>query len=299
MYRVVFVLLVLALLLPGTASAQGPPDLSFHEVYEAVQKGLLLLTSEAGSCSAWRDGNLVVTCYHCVVGRTEFEVWHPAIGRVDPRGLTIEDRPKPSGRPDDMWVGWQYELPIPHGLPARVIGIDPGQDVAILIVNDMPDSIASLPMADAKTIQVGDIAFVMGWPFGLWPSFNMGIISALDVPWSNYFSGEHENMFVADMWVNKGNSGGPVLNIRGEVIGLASKMIGPWVPRGFPRIPAGINGMVNVQHIQGLIDSMVAYDKFTGRNEIRLREMDNVEPEPESEAGILDQIGGWRDVMPH
>jgi S1-C subfamily serine protease len=69
------------------------------------------------------------------------------------------------------------------------------------------------------------------------------------------------DMFVADMWVVGGNSGGPVLNVNGEVMGLACMGI----VTNFGVTPTGLNLFVNVKHVKALLDNAMAYGKFTGK----------------------------------
>ena len=258
MYRIVFVLFILILVFPVQAQAQ---DLSFHEVYQAVHGGVILLSSPGGTCSGWRYGNVIITNFHCVRRGGPYQVWHESIGVVDPYGKTVEDKPKPTGKPGDMWYHWHQEPPEPEGLPATVIGTDSEQDLAILMVQDLPDDIISLRIADPSTTKVGDLAFLMGWPLGLWPTFNAGIVSAIDVPFTKFFpQKDNEGMFVADLWVNGGNSGGPVLNINGEVTGMACMSL--VLNRGIT--PTGINLMVNIKHVKHLLATVIAWGKYSG-----------------------------------
>jgi S1-C subfamily serine protease len=107
-------------------------------------------------------------------------------------------------------------------LPARVVGYDLNTDIAVLKV-DTSDPVAALPLADPESVRVGQFVLSIGSPFGLDFSVNIGIVSA---------KGRHhmvrdgteliryQDFVQTDAYINKGNSGGPLLNLRGEVVGM-------------------------------------------------------------------------------
>lgn len=104
---------------------------------------------------------------------------------------------------------------------ARVLGTDPVGDVAALKL-ELPagQTVPWLPLGDSTALRVGDEALAVGNPFALGvldqsPTFTVGIISAL-----NHTQGEYAECIVTDAEVNPGNSGGPLLNMAGEVVGI-------------------------------------------------------------------------------
>jgi S1-C subfamily serine protease len=105
-----------------------------------------------------------------------------------------------------------------HGgktLPARLIGEDTMLDIAVLkIEGDGP--FVPLKMGDSSEVQVGQIVFAVGNPFGLGETITQGIISAKE----RSLSDNQRDLFQTDAAINPGNSGGPLVNLRGEIIGI-------------------------------------------------------------------------------
>ncbi len=98
---------------------------------------------------------------------------------------------------------------------AKLVGVDPETDVAILKIDGKDLPYAAIGNSD--DVQVGDWAIAIGNPFGLAGSFTVGFVSALGRPGMN--SG-FQSFIQSDTAVNPGNSGGPLVNIQGQVIGI-------------------------------------------------------------------------------
>src|SRR5215468_299068 len=111
-------------------------------------------------------------------------------------------------------------------LRARVIGFQPGADLALLQLDEVPpDAPVATVIADSRNVGVGDAVFIVGAPYGLTYSLSRGIVSAL---WAaNTVNREFPlaEFFQTDAAINTGNSGGPMFNMTGEVIGIVSHMI--------------------------------------------------------------------------
>jgi serine protease Do len=100
-------------------------------------------------------------------------------------------------------------------MPARLLGADPLSDIAVLKIE--ADGLRALSFADSEKVRVGQLVFAVGSPFGLQETITHGIISAKE----RLFSSESVNeFFQTDAAINRGNSGGPLVNIRGEIVGL-------------------------------------------------------------------------------
>jgi serine protease Do len=108
-------------------------------------------------------------------------------------------------------------------LKAEVIGKDQKVDVAVLKVKtDKP--LKAVKFADSDKARVGDWVLAVGNPFGLGGSVTAGIVSARN---RNIDSGPYDNYIQTDASINKGNSGGPLFNLDGEVVGINTAILSP------------------------------------------------------------------------
>ncbi len=99
--------------------------------------------------------------------------------------------------------------------PARLIGEDTMLDIAVLKIEG-GGPFEPLKMGDSSEVQVGQIVFAVGNPFGLGETITQGIISAKE----RSLSDNQRDLFQTDAAINPGNSGGPLVNLRGEIIGI-------------------------------------------------------------------------------
>src|SRR5215210_844356 len=105
--------------------------------------------------------------------------------------------------------------------PAKVIGIDRETDMAILKI-DAPQPLPVMKFGDSNVVQVGDWVLAIGSPFGLEQTVTAGIISKKE---RQTDPGASFRRFIqTDAAINRGNSGGPLVNMRGEVIGINSQI---------------------------------------------------------------------------
>ena len=105
----------------------------------------------------------------------------------------------------------------------KVIGRDLKTDIAVLQVK--PDKpLAAVRLGDSGKMRVGDWVMAIGNPFGLGGSLTVGVVSALK---RDINSGPYDEFLQTDAAINKGNSGGPLFNMNGEVIGINSAIISP------------------------------------------------------------------------
>jgi serine protease Do len=105
---------------------------------------------------------------------------------------------------------------------AKVVGQDPATDVAVIQIK-APNNVPVLPLGDSDRIRVGDWAIAIGTPLGeLEGTVTAGIISAKGRSALNIVGGgpDYQDFIQTDASINFGNSGGPLMNIRGEVIGI-------------------------------------------------------------------------------
>ncbi|HEX6046160.1 MAG TPA: trypsin-like peptidase domain-containing protein [Pyrinomonadaceae bacterium] len=104
---------------------------------------------------------------------------------------------------------------------ATVVGVDPETDVAVIKI-DAPKDLPTVTLGDSNAAQVGDWVLAMGSPFGLDQTVTAGIISKKERE-SQFFS-VFQRFLQTDAAINRGNSGGPLVNMRGEVIGMNSQI---------------------------------------------------------------------------
>jgi len=105
--------------------------------------------------------------------------------------------------------------------PATVVGSDTGADMAVIRVQNVPQSeLHPLTMGDSSAVQVGDSVIAIGSPFGLPNTVTAGIVSAVGRTINSPNQFTIPNAIQTDAPINPGNSGGPLLNAAGQVIGL-------------------------------------------------------------------------------
>src|SRR5499433_618629 len=108
---------------------------------------------------------------------------------------------------------------------ARVIASEPAADLSLLQMDRVPPSMTSAPMADSSKVRVGDQVMIIGAPYGLSHSMSVGWISARWPPNTVYKHMPLAEFFQTTATINTGNSGGPMFNMAGEVIGIVSHNI--------------------------------------------------------------------------
>ncbi len=137
--------------------------------------------------------------------------------------------------------------------PARVIGADPGSDLAVLQVDAPPEQLPPVELGDSRNLQVGQRAIVIGNPFGLERTVTTGVISSLrrtlDRQDSDFRIAE---LIQTDAAINPGNSGGPILNSKGQVIGVSTAI--------FTRTgsSSGVGLAVPVDMIKRVVPALIA-----------------------------------------
>jgi S1-C subfamily serine protease len=111
-----------------------------------------------------------------------------------------------------------------ESMKAKIVGTDPSTDIAVLQVNAHSRALTPLKLGNSDAVRVGDAVVAIGNPFGYDRSVTAGIVSALQrvIQSPNSYSIDH--VIQTDAAINKGNSGGPLLNARGEVIGVNSQI---------------------------------------------------------------------------
>ncbi len=117
------------------------------------------------------------------------------------------------------------EFPDGQLITARVISSATNADVALLQLDYVPKGVAPARLGDSDQVEVGDEVFVVGAPYGLLPTLSAGHISGRVAPGNRLLSMSAWEFFQTDAAINGGNSGGPMFNDKGEVIGIVSNIL--------------------------------------------------------------------------
>jgi S1-C subfamily serine protease len=112
-------------------------------------------------------------------------------------------------------------------IPAKLVGRDPNNDVAVIRIAVPREKLTPLRLGDSAQLLVGQMAIAIGNPFGLDRTLTRGVVSAVGRDLKLDTGRQVRNMIQTDAAINQGNSGGPLLNSRGEVIGINSFIFTP------------------------------------------------------------------------
>jgi S1-C subfamily serine protease len=117
---------------------------------------------------------------------------------------------------------------------ATVVGAQPENDLAVLQAKTLPDDLAAATMRSTADLVPGDRVIAVGFPFGIGPSVSEGVVSGLR---REYRSPEGKrvltNLIQFDAAANPGNSGGPLVTMDGEVVGIVTGILNPTSQRVF------------------------------------------------------------------
>ncbi|HEY2981619.1 MAG TPA: trypsin-like peptidase domain-containing protein [Anaerolineales bacterium] len=190
------------------AMASATPRAAFSATaYDAILPSVVLIQTLAPGTSATGGGQHglgtgvvidfngdILTCLHVVAGATRIEV-------------TFADGSKTT---------------------ALVIAADPPNDIAVLQPIRLPDKVVPAVLGDSYSLEIGDEAYVVGNPFGLYGSMSAGVISGLERTFQPPGSREPlEGLIQVDAAVNPGNSGGPLVDREGRLIGIVVGIVNP------------------------------------------------------------------------
>ena len=162
---------------------------------------------------------------------------------------------------------------------AELIGSDPGIDIALLKID--LNNLTDVPLANSDRTKVGDFVIAIGNPFGIGQTVTSGIVSALDR--STYARDKYQNYIQTDAAINQGNSGGALINSKGELIGINAAILSR---------SGGSNGIgfaVPTNMVTNVMDQLIAYGEVRrGRIGVSIQ---NITPELMSAMGLSSRDG--------
>jgi len=152
----------------------------------------------------------------------------------------------------------QLFVTFPDGLvlPAKPVGVDPSNDLAVVKVETMADRLHVIPMGDSQHLQVGRFLVAIGNPFGLDNTLTTGVVSSLgriiQSP-TGRFIGE---IIQTDAAINPGNSGGPLLDLDGNIVGVNTMIYSP------SRASAGIGFAIPIHTVKRVVPELIARGRY-------------------------------------
>ena len=185
------------------ASATPPPP-NAALVYQAIQPSLILVQAQLNNSSGKTENNLgsgviiddqgdIMTALHVIANASEIKV-------------TFADGTEST---------------------AQMTSSQPDNDIAVLKADNPPAQIFPATLGNLRSMRVGDEAYAVGNPFGLYGSMSSGVISGFDRTFQAKDGPKLTGLIQFDTAVNPGNSGGPLLNRGGQVIGIVTGIINP------------------------------------------------------------------------
>jgi S1-C subfamily serine protease len=177
----------------------------------------------SGSGFIWDDAGHIVTNFHVVENATSARV--------------------------TLWDHSSYD--------ARIVGRAPEYDLAVLRIDAPRSKLRPMPIGSSRELQVGQSAFAIGNPFGLDQTLTTGVVSALGRTITSLTGRPIEDVIQTDAAVNPGNSGGPLLDSAGRVIGVNTAIYSP------SGASAGIGFAVPVDTVNRIVPQLVSSGRVT------------------------------------
>ena len=189
----------------GASTTAANQTQSVHGVYEGAYRGVVEITTTSGATAtpfgdsqsqALGSGFVFDTNGHIVTNQ------HVVDGAE-----TISVR---------FWNGATYG--------AKLVGTDPSTDVAVITVKAPTSLLVPLALGDSGTVEIGEGVVAIGSPFGLEGTVTLGIVSALHRQMTSPNNFSINDTIQTDAAINHGNSGGPLLDLRGQVVGVNAQI---------------------------------------------------------------------------
>jgi S1-C subfamily serine protease len=188
-----------------TPAPKATAVLSVNDIYERAASGVVQITSRSRVADAFAPSTVPRALGSGFV--------------VDKQGHILTNFHVVEGA-DEIRVSFSNR----DTVEAELVGTDPSTDLALLQVDTSSSALTPLMLGDSKDVRVGDDVVAIGNPFGLDRTVTAGIVSALQrqIRAPNLFFIDH--VIQTDAPINQGNSGGPLLNMQGQVIGVNTQI---------------------------------------------------------------------------
>jgi S1-C subfamily serine protease len=147
-----------------------------------------------------------------------------------------------------------------ESMKARVVGKDPSTDVALLKVEASSRALKPLELGDSETVQVGDQVAAIGNPLGYDRSISAGIVSALQRSLRSPDGSPIDRVIQTDALLNHGNSGGPLLNAQGDVVGVSSA-VANWGGRRMTQQNTGVGFAIPINTVRDVVAQLRAHGR--------------------------------------
>ncbi|MBU2886112.1 trypsin-like peptidase domain-containing protein [Gilvimarinus agarilyticus] len=183
---------------------------------------LLSIPRGAGTGFIWSEQGYIVTNYHVVEGAQQVSI-------------TLPDQ-----------TSW----------PAKVAGLAPDKDLAVLKIDAPKEKLRALPVGDSSELVVGRKVLAIGNPFGLDATLTTGVVSALGREIEAPNQRKIRNVIQTDAAINPGNSGGPLLNSKGELIGVNTMIYSP------SGASAGIGFAIPVNIVKEIVPQLIEFGRL-------------------------------------
>jgi S1-C subfamily serine protease len=142
-------------------------------------------------------------------------------------------------------------------IPAEIVGADRRNDIAVLRVESLPSGVVPVELGRSTSLEVGQRAIAIGNPFGQFGStLTTGVVSALDRTLESQDGRQMSGIIQTDAAINRGNSGGPLLDSAGRVIGINSAIFSP------SGTSAGVGFAIPVDTLQRLLPDLLALGRY-------------------------------------
>ncbi len=221
-----------------TPAKLGADEVATIEVFEKAARSVVFITNTAirrdflslnlfevpqgsGSGFIWNQEGHIVTNFHVIYG-------------ADAVRVVLADQ---------------------SDFQARVVGVDPDHDLAVLQIRAPRDKLTPLEIGSSHDVRVGQKVLAIGNPFGLDHTLTTGVVSALGRTIKSLSDRTIEGVIQTDAAINPGNSGGPLLDSSGRLIGINTQIFSP------SGAYAGIGFAVPVDTVNRIVPQLIKYGK--------------------------------------